>query len=115
MSRVLITGAKKGLGKHAAQRLLADGHDVWIAARDPSRAREAASELGGKHVVLDVTYHVARIGPEETRKLRGKSSHRKKAEMSPCIIKSPLRMICAAPHKKGASNRIDKAGGAKTQ
>jgi NAD(P)-dependent dehydrogenase (short-subunit alcohol dehydrogenase family) len=55
MSRVLITGANKGLGKHAAQRLLADGHDVWIAARDPSRAREAASELGGKHVVLDVT------------------------------------------------------------
>jgi hypothetical protein len=52
---------------------------------------------------------------QETRKLRGKSSHRKKAEMSPCIIKSPLRMICAAPHKKGASNRIDKAGGAKTQ
>jgi NAD(P)-dependent dehydrogenase (short-subunit alcohol dehydrogenase family) len=55
MSRVLITGANKGLGKHAAQRLLADGHDVWIAARDPSRAREAATELGGKHVVLDVT------------------------------------------------------------
>jgi NAD(P)-dependent dehydrogenase (short-subunit alcohol dehydrogenase family) len=55
MSRILITGANKGLGKHAAQRLLAGGHDVWIAARDPSRAREAASELGGKHVVLDVT------------------------------------------------------------
>lgn len=55
MSVILITGANKGLGKHAARRLLADGHDVWIAARDPSRAREAASELGGKHVVLDVT------------------------------------------------------------
>lgn len=55
MSRVLITGANKGLGRHAARRLLADGHDVWIAARDPSRALEAASELGGKHVVLDVT------------------------------------------------------------
>ena len=55
MSRVLITGANKGLGRHAAARLLADGHDVWIAARDPSLGREAASELGGKHVVLDVT------------------------------------------------------------
>jgi NAD(P)-dependent dehydrogenase (short-subunit alcohol dehydrogenase family) len=55
MSRVLITGANKGLGRHAARRLLAGGHDVWIAARDPSRARETASELGGKHVVLDVT------------------------------------------------------------
>jgi NAD(P)-dependent dehydrogenase (short-subunit alcohol dehydrogenase family) len=55
MSRILITGANKGLGRHAAQRLLAEGHDVWIAARDPSRARETASELGGKHVVLNVT------------------------------------------------------------
>jgi len=55
MSRVIITGANKGLGRRAAQRLLADGHDVWIAARDPSRARETASELGGKHVALDVT------------------------------------------------------------
>jgi NAD(P)-dependent dehydrogenase (short-subunit alcohol dehydrogenase family) len=55
VARVLITGANKGLGKHAAQRLLTDGHDVWVAARDPSRARETAEELGGKHVVLDVT------------------------------------------------------------
>ncbi len=55
MSRILITGANKGLGRHAAKRLLADGHDVWIGARDPSRARETTSELGGKHVALDVT------------------------------------------------------------
>jgi len=55
MSRILITGANKGLGRHAAQRLLAEEHEVWIAARDPSRARETASELGGKPVVLDVT------------------------------------------------------------
>jgi NAD(P)-dependent dehydrogenase (short-subunit alcohol dehydrogenase family) len=55
MSRILITGANKGLGKHAAERLLADGHDVWLAARDPSRARETAGELGGRYVVLDVT------------------------------------------------------------
>jgi NAD(P)-dependent dehydrogenase (short-subunit alcohol dehydrogenase family) len=66
MSRVLITGANKGLGKHTAQRLLADGHDVWIAARDPSRARETASELGGKHVVLDVTDHASVSAAAET-------------------------------------------------
>jgi NAD(P)-dependent dehydrogenase (short-subunit alcohol dehydrogenase family) len=55
MSRILITGANKGLGRHAAKRLLADGHDVWIAARDLLRAQEAATEVGGKYVVLDVT------------------------------------------------------------
>jgi len=36
MSMILITGANKGLGREAARRLIADGHDVWAAARDPS-------------------------------------------------------------------------------
>jgi NAD(P)-dependent dehydrogenase (short-subunit alcohol dehydrogenase family) len=55
MSTVLITGANKGLGHEAARRLLADGDDVWLAARDPERGREAAQELGGRFVQLDVT------------------------------------------------------------
>jgi NAD(P)-dependent dehydrogenase (short-subunit alcohol dehydrogenase family) len=55
MSTILITGANKGLGHEAARRLLADGHDVWLAARDPERGREAARELGGRFVQLDVT------------------------------------------------------------
>jgi NAD(P)-dependent dehydrogenase (short-subunit alcohol dehydrogenase family) len=55
MSTILITGANKGLGHEAARRLLADGHDVWLAARDPERGREAAQELGGRFVQLDVT------------------------------------------------------------
>jgi NAD(P)-dependent dehydrogenase (short-subunit alcohol dehydrogenase family) len=55
MSIILITGANKGLGHEAARRLLADGHDVWLAARDPERGREAARELGGRFVALDVT------------------------------------------------------------
>src|SRR6202035_1411110 len=50
---------------------------------------------------------------QKARKLRRRSSHRKKTGMSPCIFKPP-RVICAAPHKKGP-DRIDKAGGAKTQ
>jgi NAD(P)-dependent dehydrogenase (short-subunit alcohol dehydrogenase family) len=55
MSKILITGANKGLGYEAARRLLAAGHDVWMAARDPDRGRAAAEDLGGRFVALDVT------------------------------------------------------------
>jgi len=55
MTTILITGANKGLGRETARRLLADGHDVWIAARDPGRGQSAAEELGGRFVQLDVT------------------------------------------------------------
>jgi NAD(P)-dependent dehydrogenase (short-subunit alcohol dehydrogenase family) len=55
MSTILITGANKGLGREAARRLLAQGHDVFIGARDPERGREAAEALGARSVVLDVT------------------------------------------------------------
>jgi NAD(P)-dependent dehydrogenase (short-subunit alcohol dehydrogenase family) len=55
MSSILITGANKGLGREAARRLLASGHDVWIGARDPQRGREAAEALGARYVAIDVT------------------------------------------------------------
>jgi NAD(P)-dependent dehydrogenase (short-subunit alcohol dehydrogenase family) len=55
MSTILITGANKGLGHETARRLLAESHDVWLAARDPERGRDAAEELGGRFVQLDVT------------------------------------------------------------
>ena len=55
MTTTLITGANKGLGFEAAQRLLADGHDVWVAARDEQRGRAAAETLGARFVQLDVT------------------------------------------------------------
>jgi NAD(P)-dependent dehydrogenase (short-subunit alcohol dehydrogenase family) len=55
MSTILITGANKGLGREAARRLLADGHDVWAAARDPQLGRVAAEQLGARPLVLDVT------------------------------------------------------------
>jgi len=42
MTTTLITGANKGLGREAARRLLADGHDVWVAARDPAKGEAAA-------------------------------------------------------------------------
>jgi NAD(P)-dependent dehydrogenase (short-subunit alcohol dehydrogenase family) len=55
MTTTLITGANKGLGREAARRLLAAGHEVWIAARDPQRGKAAADELGARFVQLDVT------------------------------------------------------------
>lgn len=55
MTTTLITGANKGLGKEAARRLLAAGHEVWIGARDPQKGQAAADELGARFVQLDVT------------------------------------------------------------
>ena len=55
MTTTLITGANKGLGREAARRLLADGHDVWIAARNASRGNQAAEELGARFVQIEVT------------------------------------------------------------
>lgn len=55
MSTILITGANRGLGREAARRLLASGHDVFVGARDPARGREAAEALGARYVGLDVT------------------------------------------------------------
>jgi NAD(P)-dependent dehydrogenase (short-subunit alcohol dehydrogenase family) len=54
MSKILITGANKGLGRESARRLIEAGHDVWIAARDPRRGQAAADALGGRYVALDV-------------------------------------------------------------
>jgi NAD(P)-dependent dehydrogenase (short-subunit alcohol dehydrogenase family) len=54
-STILITGANRGLGYEAARRLVAAGHEVWAAARDPERGRAAADEVGAYPLVLDVT------------------------------------------------------------
>ncbi|HWC78354.1 MAG TPA: SDR family NAD(P)-dependent oxidoreductase [Pseudonocardiaceae bacterium] len=55
MTTTLITGANKGLGYETARRLLAEGHTVYLGARDAERGRKAAAELGAKLLVLDVT------------------------------------------------------------
>jgi NAD(P)-dependent dehydrogenase (short-subunit alcohol dehydrogenase family) len=55
MTTTLITGSNKGLGLETARRLQAEGHDVWIAARDETRGTAAAAGLGARFVQLDVT------------------------------------------------------------
>jgi NAD(P)-dependent dehydrogenase (short-subunit alcohol dehydrogenase family) len=55
MTTTVITGGNKGLGYEAARRLLAQGHDVWIGARDAGRGEKAAADLGARFVQLDVT------------------------------------------------------------
>ena len=62
---MLITGANKGLGREAARQLIADGHDVWMAARDVERGRETADALGGRFVQLDVTSDASVAGAVE--------------------------------------------------
>jgi NAD(P)-dependent dehydrogenase (short-subunit alcohol dehydrogenase family) len=55
MTKILITGANKGLGREAARRLVEDGHDVWMGARDAAAGQEAAEAIGGRFVQIDVT------------------------------------------------------------
>src|ERR1700716_1043837 len=65
MSTVLITGSSDGLGLMAAQRLLADGHEVVLHARNGGRARDAQAVAPKAHGV--VIGDVSSI--EETRAL----------------------------------------------
>jgi NAD(P)-dependent dehydrogenase (short-subunit alcohol dehydrogenase family) len=62
MTTTLITGANKGLGYETARRLVAEGHDVWITARDPELGDAAAKSLGARFVTLDVTDEASMAG-----------------------------------------------------
>lgn len=55
MTITLITGANKGLGFETARRLVAAGHTVYAAARNPDNAQRSAAELNALPLVLDVT------------------------------------------------------------
>jgi len=52
MARVLVTGSADGLGRLAAERLVAAGHEVALHARDAARARDAREAVPGARDVL---------------------------------------------------------------
>jgi retinol dehydrogenase 12 len=53
----LVTGANKGIGKHIARLLAAEGLTVYVGARDAVRGQRAVEEIGdgARLLVLDVT------------------------------------------------------------
>ncbi|MEV7629773.1 SDR family NAD(P)-dependent oxidoreductase [Actinoplanes sp. NPDC089786] len=55
MTITLITGANKGLGYESARRLTAEGHTVYLGARDLEKGQSAAAQLGARPVQIDVT------------------------------------------------------------
>jgi 3-hydroxybutyrate dehydrogenase len=51
----LVTGAASGIGRAVAARLAADGADVLLLDRDEQGVKEAAVEIGGDHLVADLS------------------------------------------------------------
>lgn len=53
----LVTGANKGIGKHVARLLAAEGFTVHVGSRNAERGRRAVEEIGeaARLLVLDVT------------------------------------------------------------
>lgn len=54
-ARVCITGGARGIGRAAAEELIARGARVWIGDRDLPAAEQTAAEIGATAHMLDVT------------------------------------------------------------
>lgn len=54
MQTVLVTGASSGIGRATAEKLLAEGYGVYVAARRPDKLRELEA-AGATALTLDIT------------------------------------------------------------
>ena len=70
MARIFITGSADGLGRLAAWRLVALGHDVVLHGRDRDRAEQALRAVPGARTALEGD--LASI--EQTRELAGQAN-----------------------------------------
>lgn len=52
MSKIFITGSTDGLGQLAAENLIVEGHEVFLHARNQTRAKEALSKVKGAQKIL---------------------------------------------------------------
>jgi retinol dehydrogenase-12 len=59
MSTILVTGAGRGLGRVAAEKLAAAGNRIVLHARRPEAARAAAEAIRATHPDTEVTAHAA--------------------------------------------------------
>ncbi|MDQ1499687.1 MAG: 3-oxoacyl-[acyl-carrier protein] reductase [Actinomycetota bacterium] len=55
MSIAVVTGAGRGIGRAAVERLAADGFDIVAVDLDGDVAREAAEKYGGRWAAVDVS------------------------------------------------------------
>lgn len=55
MSRIVVTGANRGIGKEIAKELADLGQEVILTARDEKKGSEIARQLGAKFYQLDVS------------------------------------------------------------
>lgn len=53
--RCVVTGGSRGIGRAVAERLVAEGAEVLIVARDNDRLQAAGAQLGATTLALDVT------------------------------------------------------------
>ena len=61
----VVTGGSRGLGRAAAEALVAEGAKVVLAARDASVLSQVAAELGGADTAFGVPTDLSEAGAEE--------------------------------------------------
>ncbi|MEO1253418.1 MAG: SDR family NAD(P)-dependent oxidoreductase [Bacteroidota bacterium] len=55
MSRIVVTGGNRGIGKEIAKQLVELGNQVLLTARDKEKGEKAAREIGASFYQLDVS------------------------------------------------------------